>query len=279
MAAMDLIFITDDPTRARIAQAAGVDRLMVDLEILGKEARQGHLNTVISRHEPGDISALRTVLDRAELMVRVNPLHEGTQAEIDDAITRGADRLMLPMFTTAGEVARFLSLTAGRVRTSLLLETPAALARLGEILDVPGVEEVHIGLNDLHLGLGLDFMFELLSGGLVAHCADILRARGIKFGFGGVARLDTGMLPANLILAEHHRLGSTQAILSRDFWTIFEEARDEADATARLGTEIGKIRAFWARQANVTAEASAKDQADLAAHVRTIAAKIHAAKA
>ena len=40
---MKLIFITNDPTRAMEMALAGVDRIMVDLEVNGKQARQGCL--------------------------------------------------------------------------------------------------------------------------------------------------------------------------------------------------------------------------------------------
>ena len=49
-----------------------------------------------------------------------------------------------------------------RVKTCLLLETSQALCRLDDILTLEGIDEIHIGLNDLHLSMGLDFMFELL---------------------------------------------------------------------------------------------------------------------
>ena len=38
---LKLMFITNDPQTARIAQAAGVDRIFVDMEALGKAERQG----------------------------------------------------------------------------------------------------------------------------------------------------------------------------------------------------------------------------------------------
>ena len=40
---------------------------------------------------------------------------------------------------------------------------------------------------------------------------------GIKYGFGGIARVGYGMLPAEYIIAEHYHLGSSAAILSRGF--------------------------------------------------------------
>lgn len=40
---------------------------------------------------------------------------------------------------------------------------------------------------------------------------------GIPYGFGGIARLGCGDLPAERIIMEHYRLGSSRAILSRSF--------------------------------------------------------------
>lgn len=242
---MELILITNDLTRASLAQEAGVDHIMVDLEINGKEARQGHLNTVISRHTPDDVHRIRPLLTRSRLLVRINPLFEGSAAEIDLCIAARADTIMLPMFTTAVEVDRFVKLVAGRARTCLLLETPSAFFRADEIARCPGVDVVHVGLNDLHLGMGLTFMFELLTQGQVEKMADIFRGRGINFGFGGVAPLGRGVVPAELILSEHVRLGSNQVILSRDFHKLFspdETSTDFIHEVTKMRGEIARLR-------------------------------------
>lgn len=226
---MDLIFITNQPDVAQVAQSAGVDRVMVDLEIMGKDARQGHLNTVISRHAVTDIDALRPHLDASELLVRINPLHDGSRAEIDDVIARGADRVMLPMFRHSDEAARFVDLVAGRACVSLLAETATAMVRMAEIAAVPGVDDIHIGLNDMHLELKLDFMFEIFAHGLMDRMAADLRAAGRVFGIGGVGPVGAGlMLPAELILAQHARLGSGQVILSRDFGAVLQDPGGDA---------------------------------------------------
>lgn len=237
---MDLILITNETTKAQIAQKAGVDRIMVDLEIIGKVERQGHLNTVISRHCIKDIARLRPTLNSSTLMVRINPMHEGSEKEINDCIQSGAEILMLPMFTSREEVEKFINLVRGRARTCLLLETPQALARADDIFDVSGIDEVHVGLNDLHLGLGLTFMFELLASGVVEWLASLLTRRGIKFGFGGVARLDAGALNARLVLSEHVRIGSTQVILSREFHEFLEQK--ELFSSDNFFTEVKAVR-------------------------------------
>lgn len=238
---MQLIFITADPDHAVKADIAGVDRVMVDLEIIGKDARQGHLDTVISRHSLDDVGAIRSVLTDAELLVRVNPWHAGSAAEVDAVIAAGAQRLMLPMFRHPDEVAAFLKCVNGRVPTVLLLETGAALARLPQIMQVPGVEEIHIGLNDLHLEMQLDFMFELFPSGLLDHAAGLMRAANMPFGIGGVARLGGGMLPAEMILSEHARLGSGAVILSRDFAQAFGQSDDFAAEVARLRAHVAAL--------------------------------------
>lgn len=221
--ALTLMYITNNPVTARIAQEAGVDRIWVDMEYIGKDQRQGGMDTVKNHHTVEDVKRIRPVVTAAELMVRVNPIHEATNAysdsaaEIDAVIEAGADVIMLPMFRTAEEVRKFVSCVDGRAKVQLLVETAEAVENIDAILDVPGIDEIHIGLNDLHLAYRMDFMFELLCGDIIRKLCEKIRAKGIKYGFGGIARVGFGMLPAELIIAEHYHLGSTAAILSRGF--------------------------------------------------------------
>ncbi|WXT99903.1 MAG: hypothetical protein Ctma_0609 [Catillopecten margaritatus gill symbiont] len=214
---MDLIYITNDISAATIAQDAGVNRIMVDLEILDKKDRQGHLNTVISNHSLKDIGCIRSILDTSQLLVRINPINKNTEEEIEEVIKQGADIIMLPMFKSKQEVVHFLELVGGRVTTCLLLETPEAVLEIDNILALKGIDEIHIGLNDLHLSTNLTFMFELLSNGTVEQLSKKIIDADVKFGFGGVARLGNENLDASLILSEHLRLNSNMVILSRDF--------------------------------------------------------------
>ena len=68
---------------------------------------------------------------------------------------------------TIEEVKEFVHLVAARVRTCLLLETPEAADILDNILEVTGIDMIHIGLNDMHISLKMNFMFELLANGKV----------------------------------------------------------------------------------------------------------------
>ena len=214
---LTLMYITNNPEIAQIAENAGVDRIFIDLETVGKEERQHNMDTVKSFHSISDIGEVRAVLTKAELLVRINKIYPGSENEINEVIERGADVVMLPYFKTVEEVKNFLDIIAGRVKTTLLLETPEAVGLLDKILALDGIDEVHIGLNDLHLGYHRKFMFELLADGTVEKICKKAKERGLKYGFGGIARIGYGALPAERIIREHYRMDSTMAILSRSF--------------------------------------------------------------
>ena len=154
-----VFYITNRPDVALIAEKYGVDRIWVDLETRGKESRQHNLNTVKSDHSISDIAEIKPLLSRAEMMVRVNSWFEGSPAEIEAVIAAGADIIMLPYWKTPEEVASFLNAVHGRCKTSLLLETREAVECIDEVLALGGFDEIHIGLNDLHLSYGMSFMF------------------------------------------------------------------------------------------------------------------------
>lgn len=221
-----------------MAEEAGVDRIFLDLEILGKEERQGHLDTVVSHASLDDIAPLRAVVHKAKLLVRCNPAHKGLGAEIDRIISDGADIIMLPYFKTAEEVKFFLRCVDGRVPTVLLFETAESVENADEILALQGIDEVYIGLNDLHLSYNMHFMFELLSNGVVESLCRKFRSRGVPYGFGGIAKIGEGLLKSDDVIGEHKRLGSTCAILSRTF-------RNEVDLSRPIddfGEEIALLR-------------------------------------
>jgi len=154
------------------------------------------------------------------LLVRVNPLYPGSKTEIDKVIENGADIVMLPFFKTKEEVVQFLAYVENRVEVCLLVETPEAVQEIDSILSVPGIDYVYIGLNDLHLGYGMKFMFEPLANGMVELLSVKIKKKGVPFGFGGIARIGEGILPAECVIAEHYRLGSSMVILSRTFCNV-----------------------------------------------------------
>ncbi len=214
---LTLMYITNRPDVAVIAQKYGVDRIWIDLETLGKEERQKNRDCVKSHHSVEDIRRIVPLLDRSEMLVRVNPWNPGSAQEIDSVIEAGARLVMLPMWKSAAEARAFVRAVGGRAKTVLLLETKEAADCLDEVLALDGVDEIHIGLNDLHLSYGRTFMFELLADGTVENLCRKIARKGIPYGFGGIARIGEGALPAEKIILEHYRLGSSRAILSRSF--------------------------------------------------------------
>ena len=271
---LKLMYITNSPSIAQIAENAGVDRIFVDMEYIGKHARQGGMDTVQSHHTIEDIRRVKSVLTSSEVMARINPIHEATSEysssseEIDSAIEAGADILMLPYFKTANEVEKFVRLVDGRAKTLPLLETPEAVECIDDILSIRGIDSIHIGLNDLSLGYGLKFMFQLLTDGTVEKLCEKFEDRGISYGFGGIASMGKGMLPAEKIIAEHYRLGSTCAILSRGFCnTSIVTDMDEIRLTFDEG--VRSIREWEKKCASGEVDLS-KNKADIDSIVQKI---------
>ena len=220
---LKLMYITNRIDVAKIADETGVDRIFIDLEYIGKEDRQQGLDSVKSYHTVSDIINIKKVIKNAELGARVNPMHEktsdfmGSDYEINSVIDAGADLIMLPMYRSIDEVEKFLRIVNGRAKTQLLAETPEACGIMKDTVKIPEVDEIHIGLNDLHLAYHKKFMFELLADGTVDKICDDIKKSDKPFGFGGIARIGYGILPAEYIIKEHYRIGSTRAILSRSF--------------------------------------------------------------
>ena len=102
----------------------------------------------------------------------------------------------------------------------LLVETAEALRRLPELVAVDGVDEVHIGLNDLALSLGVRNRWLALAGALAVEAGAVVRAHGKRFGLGAVGRpSDRGLpVPVDLVYAQYARTGATAALLSRSFF-------------------------------------------------------------
>ena len=220
---LNLMYITKRPEIACIAEEAGVDWIFVDMEFIGKGCRQGGLDTVQNHHTVEDVVNIKTAVKKAKVLVRINPIHEkladypSSEEEIEAVVNAGADIIMLPFFKKVAEVQRFLNVVDGRAKTCLLVETPEAALLIDEILELKGIDMVHLGLNDLHLALGMKFMFELLADGTVDRLSSRIKAKGIPFGFGGIATLPGGGMPGCMVLKEHYRLGSSMVIVSRSF--------------------------------------------------------------
>lgn len=242
--ALKLMYITNKPEIAQIAERCSVDRVFVDLEVIGKASRQKGLDSVKSLHTFEDISTIRNVIEKSELLVRINPIHEGSEAEINEVILRGADIIMLPMIQSMEEVKRFIDYVNGRCKKMLLIETVFSEQNINMLAALDEIDEYHIGINDLHLEHKKRFMFEMLSEGNVENICLAIKKYSKPYGFGGIANLNEGVLPARNIIAEHYRLGSTAAILSRSFCdtTVSKMKLSEVESRFRYG--IKEIREY-----------------------------------
>lgn len=244
-----LTLITNDPILAVQGNSSGINRIGVDLEKLGKAERQAGLNTRLSGHTTQDLAVIAASLRQAELFARVNPINPDTPGEVEAVLQHGTKVIMLPYFRTAGEVETFVRLVDGRASVVILVETASAVVRIREILAVPGIQEVMVGLNDLRLDLGVQNHFEVLVSPLMDTIASEVRKANLAFSVGGVARVDDMALPVapDLIFAQFARLGATGAWISRSF---FEKTPPD--------WEFGK--AIWAVRERLSEWASASPE-------------------
>ena len=223
--ALEYFYITNNQSVALACERAGVDRIFVDMEYIGKDKRQKGLDTVKNHHTVQDVKNIMAVIKKSKLMVRVNPIHSGSVNEINSVIAAGADFIMLPMWKTVEDVKQFLDIVDGRAKTMLLLETEEARLCLDDVLklSVPNSTGEMVPFSSFtkveeQLGQHKKFMFELYTDGTVDEIVSKLKKARIKFGIGGVGKVNSNnLLPAENILCEHYRLGSSMAILARAF--------------------------------------------------------------
>lgn len=236
---------TNRPGLAAAADCAGVDRVGLDLELLGKLERQRGLGTWISSHAEAELPCIFATLGRARRFVRCNPPHPGLALEIERLLVQGAEVIMLPYFHTVAEAEHFAGAIDGRASAVLLVETAAAASRVGELGGIQGIDEIHFGLNDLALDLGVKPSLAMLYAPLLEDACAALKAQGFPYAVGGIGRAGDASLPvpADLVYAQYPRLGATGALLSRAFYQDLPKAEfplEVVRARQRLN--------YWAQQ-------------------------------
>lgn len=249
---MILSLITNDPIMTAYAQSAGMDRIMIDLETKGKSSRQQGKDLFLSSHTSSDIPIIRKVWKKKTLFVRINPIDHDSKEEIDTVVKMGTDIIMLPYFHTMDEVKTFLKLTNGSVITSLLVETKEAAELLPKLVDLPGVNEIHFGLNDLSISCGYKTIFEPILNGSLEEYAKIINHKKIPWGFGGIGKLSNETLPISpkLILYEQIRLKASRGWLGRSF----RDALDEENIELSLKRETLLLKEFIQKYANASSD-------------------------
>lgn len=268
---LKLMYITNSPEVASIADGAGVDRIFIDLEQYGKEKRQKNWDSVKSKHSISDIPKVKSAVKNAQIFVRTDPIFDGFSDELEGVLACEPDVVMLPYFKTVREVETFIKAVDGRATTSLLLETRGAAEQIDDIISVGGIiDEIHIGLNDLSHSYGKKFLFEELADGTVDRLVERFKADGIKnYGFGGIASLGSGLLPAEMIIPEHYRLGSNCAILSRAFCDVSKVG--DIDEIRRIFDEgVSAIRDYEKKCAAMSEQELSENSAALKQRVEEI---------
>ncbi len=243
-----LTLISNEPDWIRAGDEAGIERIGLDIERLGKLERQGHIpNARISNHTLDDLKVVTSLVRKARPFVRLNRPHPGTKDEIEQALALGAGSIMLPGFRQRDEAVRFIEWVDGRAEAVLLLETVAAVDRLEDFISLAGVSEIMVGLNDLSLELNLSGPMEVAASDLMRHLSGEIRGAGIRFGFGGVARPEIMNLPvpADLVLAGYARHGAGSAWIARSFFQGGLRPEQFGEAIIQLRARLK----FWFEQA------------------------------
>ncbi|MGY1638843.1 aldolase [Geodermatophilus sp. SYSU D00742] len=235
---MDLLLFSVDPTWGADVVAAGAAGIVVDWERRGKHRRQAGEGTQINADTPRDLTRMRAATD-GRVLCRLNGFGPWTAAEVDDAVARGADELLLPMVRTTEEVDRTLDLVAGRCGLGILVETQDAVARAADLARRP-LSRVYVGLNDLRIDRGATQLFTPLVDGTV----DAVRAEVVDqpFGVGGLTLPGGGFpVPGVLLAAELVRLGTGFTFLRRSF-TADMAGRDPFVEVPRLLAVLDALR-------------------------------------
>ncbi|WP_245821241.1 aldolase [Geodermatophilus pulveris] len=210
---MDLLLFTVDPAWGADVVAAGAAGIVVDWERRGKHRRQLGEGTQINDDTPADLSRMRAATDGL-LVCRLNGFGPWTPAEVDDAVARGADELLLPMVRTTEQLDRTLDAVAGRCGLGILVETQDGVARAAELARRP-LSRVYVGLNDLRIDRGADQLFTPLVDGTVDAVRAVVPG---SFGVGGLTLPEGGApVPAELLAAELVRCGADFTFLRRSF--------------------------------------------------------------
>jgi hypothetical protein len=234
---VDLFLFTVEPGWGADVVAAGATGIVVDWERRGKARRQLGEGTQINADTPEDLARMRAATD-GRLLCRINGFGPWTAGEIDEAVARGADEILLPMVRSTEEVDRTLDAVAGRCGLGILIETQDAVDRAAALARRP-LSRIYVGLNDLRIDRRSTELFRPLVDGTV----DAVRAEVAQaFGVGGLTLPGGGFpVPSDLLAAELVRLGADFTFLRRSF-TADIAGRDPFVEVPRLLTSLAALR-------------------------------------
>ena len=178
------------------------------------------INTIISDHSLNDIIALQNLNLEAEIICRINPFHNGTIDEIDTAIRNGADIIMIPMITSLENYQSMVDRIQDKAKVLPLIETPYSVFKLSEILDYSDLTQIHFGINDLCISLGMKNLFEVLLSQTFQDTVRNIKISGLVKGIGGIGDPQISQKVSPLALLNRYmKCGSNSVILSRSFFS------------------------------------------------------------
>jgi hypothetical protein len=241
MSKFNFIAISNDPHRVVTLATAGVHQIMVDTETHGKAQRQSGRNAVANQHAIEDVTTLKRLRTNVSIICRINGYNSRTQAEIEAAISAGADAVMVPMISSYKQMSEIARLAGSRVDLIPLLETPYSVMFIQEILQEVKCEQVHFGLNDLSIGLGTKNIFRVLLSPVFISAVEYAAEKVKIVGVGGVGSPFCPNAVSPQLLVKHHvAMRSNAVILSRSFFQGNESAV-QINHKLRLLEEVSSV--------------------------------------
>ncbi|MBS1739022.1 MAG: hypothetical protein JST88_00640 [Bacteroidetes bacterium] len=216
----NFIAITNNVSHAQAMAEAGVQQIMVDTEILGKVDRQKGKQTVINTHQISDVALLKGALsNQVKIICRINKYNNKTQQEIEEAGINGADAIMIPMISNMNEYEKIVNNIPESINIIPLIETPYSAFKLLDIIQCRKPEQIHFGLNDLFIALGMKNLFEIIFSNLFRCLINEAKEHVPLVGIGGIGNPNTPQkVDPNLLIKEYVSIGSNSVILSRSFF-------------------------------------------------------------
>ena len=213
------IAITNNIEQANLLSDCGIQQIMIDTEILGKVERQGHKDTVISNHSISDVLKLKRLNLAVKIICRINPFNSKTNEEIDLAIEYGADIIMIPMINSLEDYRSIVNTISSRAEVLPLIETPYSFFKVHDIINYSEIKQIHFGLNDLCISLGMRNLFEVLLSETFQNTVSNLNDKSIRIGIGGIGDPQvTQKVDPILLLNTYLKCRASSVILSRNFF-------------------------------------------------------------
>ena len=127
---------------------------------------------------------------------------------------------MIPMITSMDNYKSMVDKIDDKVKVIPLIETPYSFFKLSEILEYSLVTQIHFGLNDLCISLGMKNLFEILLSKTFQDIVSNLRTEGMIKGIGGIGNPQISQKVSPLSLLNRYlKYGSNSVILSRSFFS------------------------------------------------------------